>query len=172
VVGHNPVKEEAKSADRDLPSIQASDSTQASDNPKPPHLDKLIETYQKAKDDYYILEVTESHGKQTNNVRFLRDTAENLLRYLESVDKDHHLIHELEDIVESSKAHANELAGGRKRKFERVTSGSRGSPSPSPYRPNGYYGDSYGGYDRHSRWDRYVPKSGWDHSRAFDSYRP
>jgi hypothetical protein len=172
VVDHAPVKKATRSTGHDLAIIPTANPTQGSDNNKPPHLDKLIETYEKAKGDYYILEVTESHGKQTSSVRFLRDTAENLLRYLESVDKGHNLIHELEQIIETSKTHANELAGGRKRKFERGNSGSRGSPSPSPYRPYGYYGESHGGYDRNSRWDRYVPKKGWNDSRNLDSYRP
>lgn len=119
-----------------------------------------------------MLKVTESHGKRTNNVRFLRDTAENLLRYLKSVDKNHDMIPELEDIVRSSQAQATILAGGRKRKFERDDSGSRGSLSPSRYRPYSYYGGRYGGYDRHYRLDRYVPKNEWEHSRGLDSYRP
>ncbi|KAJ5841757.1 hypothetical protein N7534_011587 [Penicillium rubens] len=166
------------------------EDTQASKSPqtKSEHVDKLIQVYQKAKADYYILEVTESHRKRTNSVRFLRDTAENLLRYLKSVDKDHDLIPEIEDIIQVSQAHANQLAGGRKRKFEHMDSNSRGSPSPSPYRPYGYYKDQRRGYNHR---DRYVPdsvtwdhshKGGWDHShvnrrtgwdsRHLDSYRP
>ncbi|KAJ5327216.1 uncharacterized protein N7506_010318 [Penicillium brevicompactum] len=137
-------EEEIKSTDHDNASTQATDSTRDSEDSKPRHLDRLVETYQKAKEDYYVLEVTETHDKKTNSVRFLRDTAENLLRYLKNVDKDHDLIQELEDTVKSSKAHADKLAGGRKRKFEREDSSFHGSPSPSPYRPYGYYGETYG----------------------------
>ncbi|KAJ5265785.1 hypothetical protein N7524_006803 [Penicillium chrysogenum] len=168
----------------------STEDTKTSESPqtKSEHVDKLIQVYQKAKADYYILEVTESHRKRTNSVRFLRDTAENLLRYLKSVDKDHDLIPEIEGIIQVSQAHANQLAGGRKRKFEHMDSDSRGSPSLSPYRPYGYYNDQRGGYNRR---DRYVPdsvtwdhshKGGWDHShvnrrtgwdsRHLDSYRP
>ncbi|CAG8903729.1 unnamed protein product [Penicillium egyptiacum] len=162
--------------------------TSKSPQTKSHHVDKLIQVYQKAKADYYILELTESHRQRTNSVRFLRDTAENLLRYLKSVDKDHDLIPEIEDIIQVSQTHANQLAGGRKRKFEHMDSDSRGSPSLSPYRPHGYYRDQRGGYNRR---DRYVPdtitwdhshKGGWDHShvnrrtgwdsRHLDSYRP
>ncbi|KAJ5431194.1 hypothetical protein N7445_008926 [Penicillium cf. griseofulvum] len=167
---------------------KTSKSPQSSSASKSPHIEKLIRVYQKAKADYYILEVTESHRERTNSVRFLRDTAENLLRYLKAVDKDNDLIPEIEDIIQVSQAHANQLAGGRKRKFEHMDNDSRGSPSPSPYRPYLHYGNHRAGYNR---WDRYVPESdtwdhshkgGWDHShvnrrigldsRAFDSYRP
>lgn len=165
--------------------VQTSKSSEISGASKSQHVDKLIQVYQKAKADYYILEVTESHRERTNSVRFLRDTAENLLRYLMSADKDHDLIPEIEDIIQVSQTHANQLAGGRKRKFEHMDNDSRGSLSPNPYKP---YGDQRG---RRNRRDRYVPdsvtwdhshKGGWDHShvkrrigwdsRALDSYRP
>ncbi|KAJ5178273.1 uncharacterized protein N7500_000972 [Penicillium coprophilum] len=168
--------------------MKTSKSPHSSGPSKSHHIEKLIRVYQKAKADYYILEVTESHRERTNSVRFLRDTAENLLRYLKSVDKDNDLIPEIEDIIQVSQAHANQLAGGRKRKFEHTDNDSRGSPSLSPHRPYGYHGDYRAGYNR---WDRYVPendtwdhshKGAWDHShvtrrigwdsRAFDSYRP
>ncbi|KAJ5812821.1 hypothetical protein N7447_009844 [Penicillium robsamsonii] len=151
---------------------KSSKSPQSSGESKSHHIDKLIRVYQKAKADYYILEVTESHRERTNSVRFLRDTAENLLRYLKSVDKDNDLIPEIEDIIQVSQAHANQLAGGRKRKFEHTDNDSRGSSSLSPYRPYGYYGDHRAGYNR---WDRYVPendtwdhdhKGAWDHSHV------
>ncbi|KAJ5399845.1 hypothetical protein N7465_010334 [Penicillium sp. CMV-2018d] len=161
-------------------------SSQDSGASKSHHIDKLIQVYQKAKADYYILQVSENHREHTNSVRFLRDTAENLLRYLMSTDKDHDLIPEIEDIIQVSQAHASRLAGGRKRKFEHMDNDSGGSLSP--YRPHGYYRDQRGG---HNRRDRYVPdsvtwdhshKGGWDHShvnrrigwdnRALDSYRP
>ncbi|CAI7595081.1 unnamed protein product [Penicillium discolor] len=163
-------------------------SSQNSGASKSNHIDKLIQVYQKAKADYYILQVSENHRERTNSVRFLRDTAENLLRYLMSADKDHDLIPEIEDIIQVSQAHASQLAGGRKRKFEHMDNDSRGSPSLSPYRSHGYYRDQRGGPNRR---DRYVPdnitwdhshKGGWDHShvnrrigwdnRALDSYRP
>ncbi|KAJ5800173.1 uncharacterized protein N7518_002241 [Penicillium psychrosexuale] len=159
---------------------RTSKSPQSSGTSNSHHIDKLIQVYQKAKADYYILEVTESHRERTNSVRFLRDTAENLLRYLKSVNQDHDLIPEIEGIIRVSQAHANELAGGRKRKFEHVDNDSRGSPSLSPYRPYGFHRDQRRG---HKRRDRYVPDSvTWEYShvdrragrdsRALDSYRP
>ncbi|KXG47780.1 uncharacterized protein PGRI_016500 [Penicillium griseofulvum] len=158
----------------------ASKSPQSSSASKSPNTEKLIRVYQKAKADYYILEVTECHRERTNSVRFLRDTAENLLRYLKAVDKDNDLIPEIEAIIQVSQAHASQLAGGRKRKFEHMDDDSRGSPSLSPYRPYGHQLNHRGGL---KRWDRYVPGSDtWDHShvnrgigldsRTFDSYRP
>ena len=154
-------------------------SPQSSGTSNSNHIDKLIQVYQKAKADYYILEVTESHRERTNSVRFLRDTAENLLRYLKSVDQDHDLIPEIEGIIQVSQAHANQLAGGRKRKFEHADKDSRDSPSPSPYRPYGFRDQRR----RYNRRDRYTPdivtwdhshvdrRAGWD-SRVLDSYRP
>jgi hypothetical protein len=50
-------------------SDRPTEDTQASKSPqtKSEHVDKLIQVYQKAKADYYILEVTESHRKRTNS---------------------------------------------------------------------------------------------------------
>ncbi|KGO41633.1 hypothetical protein PEX1_004870 [Penicillium expansum] len=189
ILDNGPISEipiiTADSVEGTTEDVQTSKSSEISGASKSQHVDKLIQVYQKAKADYYILEVTESHRERTNSVRFLRDTAENLLRYLMSADKDHDLIPEIEDIIQVSQTHANQLAGGRKRKFEHMDNDSRGSLSPNPYKP---YGDQRG---RRNRRDRYVPdsvtwdhshKGGWDHShvkrrigwdsRALDSYRP
>ena len=156
--------------DEELISTQNSTSTRYSEDVKPPHLDNLIRVYEKAKDDNNKVGATHSHNERSNSVRFLRDTAENLLRYLKTVDEDHELIPELNDVVKSSQARAEELAGGRKRKFEH----ERRSPSMSPYRPTGYTYE----YDHRTGRGGYV-KDGWDHSRvsetwnrASDSYRP
>jgi hypothetical protein len=144
---------ETPTVERQTEDVKTSKTPQCADKKESPNLDKLIQVYQKAKADYSnILEVAESHRERSNSVRFLRDTAENLLRYLSSVDKDHELIPEIKDIIKISQAHANQLAGGRKRKFEHSDKDSRGSPSVSPYRPQ------YGERDRYlpstERWDR------------------
>lgn len=168
--------------------VETGKSSQDSGASESHHIDKLVQVYQKAKADYYILQVSDNYRERTNSVRFLRDTAENLLRYLLSTDKDNNLIPEIEDIIQVSQAHASQLAGGRKRKFDHTDNDSMGSPSLSPHRPHRYYRDQRGG---HNRRDRYVPdsiiwdhshKGGWDHShvnrrigwdgRALDSYRP
>ncbi|KAJ5561047.1 hypothetical protein N7535_009244 [Penicillium sp. DV-2018c] len=127
---------------------------QSADKQKLPNLDKLIKVYHEAKADYdHVLEVPGSHREQTNSVRFLRDTAENLLRYLNSFDPDHELIPEIENVIRVSKHQALVLAGGRKRKFERLESDSWGSPTASSYRER----YSYRGRDRYEpgteKWD-------------------
>ncbi|KAJ5123239.1 hypothetical protein N7448_009336 [Penicillium atrosanguineum] len=86
-------------------------------------LDKLIQVYHVAKADYYLGDANKSgiSDKSTDkftNVRFLRDTAENLLRCLKAQGEDHHLIPEVERVVTASCEHAERLAGGRKRIFE------------------------------------------------------
>jgi hypothetical protein len=86
-------------------------------------LDRMIQVYHAAKADYYLGDANKtgiSH-KSTDkftNVRFLRDTAENLLRCLKARTGDHHLIREVERVVTASCEHAEHLAGGRKRIFE------------------------------------------------------
>ncbi|KAJ6113525.1 hypothetical protein N7523_006842 [Penicillium sp. IBT 18751x] len=86
-------------------------------------LDKLIQVYHAAKAEYYLGDANKSgiSDKSTDkftNVRFLRDTAENLLRCLKAQMEDHPLIPEVERVVSASCEHAERLAGGRKRIFE------------------------------------------------------
>ncbi|KAJ5295513.1 hypothetical protein N7508_010334 [Penicillium antarcticum] len=165
-----PTVRTANMQDQEHESTQQSISTRYSEEAKPPYLDNLIRVYERAKDDNYKVGATHSHNERSNNVRFLRDTAENLLRYLEAFNQEHELIPELADIIKSSQARAEELAGGRKRKFEH----ERRSPSMSPWRNTGYTYE----YDHRTGRGGYA-KDGWDHSRvsenwnrAFDSYRP
>ncbi|KAJ5121663.1 uncharacterized protein N7515_009624 [Penicillium bovifimosum] len=146
--------------ERQTQDIETRKAPQSADKEKSPYLDKLLQVYQNAKADYYSLEVTEvteateSHRERTNIVvRFLRDTAENLLRYLNEVDKGNALIPEVEDIIKVSQEHANKLAGGRKRKFEHRERISRGNPTVGSYLPQYRYGVR----------DRYVPgPERWD----------
>ncbi|KAJ5770434.1 uncharacterized protein N7511_002485 [Penicillium nucicola] len=165
-----PTVKTANVQDQEPTSTQNSTSTHYSEEAKPPYLDNLIRVYERAKDDYYKSGVTHTHNERSNIVRFLRDTAENLLRYLEAFDQEHELIPELTDVIKSSQARAEELAGGRKRKFEDY----QRSPSMSPWRNTGYTYE----YDHRTGRGGYV-KDGWDHSRvsetwnrALDSYRP
>lgn len=86
-------------------------------------LDKLIRVYHIAKADYYIADanktgVSDKSTDKFSNVRFLRDTAENLLRCLKAEAGNHPLIPEVERVVTASCEHAERLAGGRKRIFE------------------------------------------------------
>lgn len=86
-------------------------------------LDKLIQVYHAAKADYYLSDanktgISDKSTDKFTNVRFLRDTAENLLRCLTAQKGDHHLMPEVERVVAASCEHAERLAGGRKRIFE------------------------------------------------------
>ncbi|KAJ5194959.1 uncharacterized protein N7498_008397 [Penicillium cinerascens] len=86
-------------------------------------LNNLIQVYHAAKADYYIADanktgISDKSTDKFSNVRFLRDTAENLLRCLKAETGDHPLVPEVERVVNASCAHAERLAGGRKRIFE------------------------------------------------------
>lgn len=87
-------------------------------------LTKLIHVYHCAKADYYISDAnktgfTDRTTDKFSNVRFLRDTAENLLRCFHSDGLDnHYLLPEVERVAAASREHAERLAGGRKRIFE------------------------------------------------------
>lgn len=81
-------------------------------------LKNLIQVYQVAKAEYYLNEATK-RGDMLISVRFLRDSAENILRHLNTGDvMEHPLLSELQDVYHASVDHATRLAGGRKRTFD------------------------------------------------------
>ncbi|OOQ88054.1 hypothetical protein PEBR_14750 [Penicillium brasilianum] len=140
-------------------------------------LDNLIRVYQEAKASVYYSDADKSgiSNKETdkfNNVRFLRDSAENLCRHMKAHGHESHpLMPEVEKMVEISAKHAEHLAGGRKRVFEvsededsrpvgphwrwqRRESGRHSKRPRDSYRPN---------YE--SRRDRYEPDDDYDDRR-------
>ncbi|KAE8131694.1 hypothetical protein BDV38DRAFT_12969 [Aspergillus pseudotamarii] len=81
-------------------------------------VDRLLEVYHRAKDEYYKALQTEGFvGIET--VRFLRDTAENILRYLHANGlSDHTSIPDVEQVFLIARDKATQLTGGRKRHFD------------------------------------------------------
>ncbi|KAJ5371073.1 uncharacterized protein N7496_007165 [Penicillium cataractarum] len=121
-------------------------------------LENLIRVYQEAKARVYYSDADKSgiSNKETDkfsNVRFLRDTAENLCRHMKAHGHESHpLMPEVEKIVDISAKHAEHLAGGRKRVFE--------APEDEDSRPVGHH------------WRRQRRESGRHSKRPRDSYRP
>ncbi|KAJ5159765.1 uncharacterized protein N7482_006769 [Penicillium canariense] len=129
-------------------------------------LDKLIRVYQDAKADFYFSDANKSGvsnkcNDKFNNVRFLRDTAENLYRHMKANNLESHpLLPEVTKTVNVSQQHAEHLAGGRKRIFElnpNEDTRPRGPRFKRQRREREHHGREHPG----RRPDRYV-----------DSYRP
>ncbi|KAB8233783.1 uncharacterized protein BDW43DRAFT_310792 [Aspergillus alliaceus] len=79
---------------------------------------RLLDVYNGAKDEYYKALQTEGYVS-IDNARFLRDTAENALRYLQANGmSDHTSVLDLEQIFKTARDKATELTGGRKRHFD------------------------------------------------------
>ncbi|CAI7581033.1 unnamed protein product [Penicillium manginii] len=110
-------------------------------------LENLIQVYQAAKADYYLGDADKSgiSSKKTDkfsNVRFLRDSSENLLRYMRSEGHGNHpLVSEVENVADASRGHAEHLAGC-KRSYERQA-GSNDAHSPRPRKRRRRVVDSY-----------------------------
>ena len=144
--------------------------------------DRMIDVYQKAKLDYYLADAKKQLNK-FSLVRFLRDTAENLLLQLGSAGFSHHpLVPELREVVGVSRAHAVQLSG-RKRVFE--DEGPRTNPdsasahfapgSPDASDPFGGppAGSPRGGFpSRRPSSGRGSGSSRHHRGRGVDSYRP
>ncbi|KAL4946337.1 hypothetical protein BDV06DRAFT_208809 [Aspergillus oleicola] len=79
---------------------------------------RLLEVYQRAKDDY--LTTKERDGVESlDAVRFLRDSAENALRYLHANgQQDHPWMRDLEQTFAIAREKTEQLLGGRKRHFD------------------------------------------------------
>ncbi|PLN82088.1 hypothetical protein BDW42DRAFT_85675 [Aspergillus taichungensis] len=103
-------------------------------NPQPPNdevqnrITRLLSTYQTAKDDYFG-SLQQSDMVSMDAARFLRDTAENTLRYLRSnelAEENVELITELEYTFAAARDKATALSGGRKRHFDEGDDGGGG----------------------------------------------
>ncbi|GLI81873.1 hypothetical protein PoHVEF18_010267 [Penicillium ochrochloron] len=154
-------------------------------------LGKLIRVYQEAKADFYFSDADKSGisnkcNDKFNNVRFLRDTAENLLRHMKAQGHDSHpLMPEVEKMIAVSGRHAEHLSGGRKRVFELPEDADtrpvgsrwkyqrrehRNERFIDRYRPGrGSHGDRYEPEDRYDRRDRYDRDHRDDRHRDDDS---
>ncbi|GAB1193789.1 hypothetical protein APSETT444_003018 [Aspergillus pseudonomiae] len=81
-------------------------------------MDRLLEVYHRAKDEYYKALQTEGFVS-LDTVRFLRDTAENVLRYLHANGlSDHTSVPDVEQVFLIARDKATQLTGGRKRHFD------------------------------------------------------
>ncbi|KAL1886661.1 hypothetical protein Plec18167_000594 [Paecilomyces lecythidis] len=106
---------------------------------------RMLDTYIKAKEDYHATSGA-SRFEKLDAVKFLRDTAENTLNYLQVHGlADHAFVPELQRSFEMAKDVATSLSNGRKRRFEihegRGYSGGRGRHG-NKY-PRGRSGDFY-----------------------------
>ncbi|PYH90256.1 hypothetical protein BO71DRAFT_388027 [Aspergillus ellipticus CBS 707.79] len=80
--------------------------------------DRLIEVYRSAKNEYYG-EKKRDGAEGLGLVRYLRDTAENTLLYLQGNGmSDHPLIPDIKYSFEMAKDKAAQLSGGRGRRFD------------------------------------------------------
>lgn len=78
---------------------------------------RLWTVYDQAKEEFYAIAEPNSIAKQ-KAAKFLRDTAENTLQYLQDRHGDLRLLREVETNLEVSKHIAMALHGGKKRKFD------------------------------------------------------
>lgn len=89
------------------------------------NVNRMLHTYFRAKNDFYTKhESTRSlyDPKLADAAKFLRDSAENALSYLEAQELssscDSDLLLELRAVFDFAKSKAIEILGGRKRRFE------------------------------------------------------
>lgn len=114
-----------------------------------PKLARLWGVYETAREDYLAV-ADKNNDDAMNAARFLRDTAENTLGYLENKNVDPIMLAELNGTYQMAKATAVSLAGGKKRKFDPVDMDDvKGTPrAPSNFgrrsRPR-----RHGGANRH-----------------------
>jgi hypothetical protein len=174
------------------PSIERSYLT--ADPDREPRLTNLWNVYQRAKADYLVVANHQNHTTATA-ARFLRDTAENILSYLENKTTDPVMMEELNATYRMAKEAAVSLTGGKKRKFdvgeaEREMGARRGHGSlpdrlghggsqryggirrsRSPARYSGGYGGpaGYPAAETQSRGPSGIP---FGYSRPVDSYHP
>jgi hypothetical protein len=78
---------------------------------------RLWTVYEQAKGEFFAVPDPFCAKKQAT-ARFLRDTAENTLQYLQDKAVDPQLLEELETALNVANRSANAFHGGRKRKFE------------------------------------------------------
>ncbi|KAL4951847.1 hypothetical protein BDW69DRAFT_186020 [Aspergillus filifer] len=110
---------------------------------------RLLEVYQQAKNDYLTTKERDNFDS-LDAVRFLRDSAENALRYLRANgQQDHPWVPDLEQTFNIARDKTAQLLGGRKRHFDEDNRGrrrpvhrrslirKRGRRNIDSYRPHG-----------------------------------
>jgi hypothetical protein len=80
-------------------------------------LQRLIDTYDTSCKEFFEAE-DRGEEKAGSAARYLRDTAENLLTYLHETNIDPAKLREVENMRDTAKAAAEQLKGGRVRKFD------------------------------------------------------
>ncbi|KAL4867136.1 hypothetical protein BDV12DRAFT_198484 [Aspergillus spectabilis] len=120
---------------------------------------RLLEVYQKAKDDYFSTKARDGVDS-LSAVRFLRDSAENTLRYLHSNGlSSHSWVPDLEHTFTVARDKTAQILGGRNRHFE---DDNRHKAARA-----------HGGRKRHFNEDKRGKKySHKRNRRVIDSYRP
>ena len=120
-------------------------------HPHPPNdeiqnrITRLLSTYQTAKDDYFG-PLQQSGMVSMDAARFLRDTAENTLRYLRInglAEENGGLVTDLEYTFAAARDKATALSGGRKRHFDEGDGGGRGGGRSGRKRSRRVMMDSY-----------------------------
>ncbi|KAL5337725.1 hypothetical protein BJX70DRAFT_399360 [Aspergillus crustosus] len=120
---------------------------------------RLLEVYQQAKNEYFNTK-TKDGVDSLSAVRFLRDSAENTLRYLHANGlANHSCVPELEQTFVGARDKTAQILGGRNRYFE----------DENRYRST----RAHGGRRHHYEEDRKGKKHSYKrHRRPIDSYRP
>src|ERR1700743_1733129 len=86
-----------------------------------PKLAAMWSVYEMARADYLVaLNKNPSREKVISTAKFLRDTAENILLYLENKTADALMITELEGTFTHAKTTVVCMTGGKNRKFDRA----------------------------------------------------
>lgn len=135
----------------------------------------MLRTYFQAKNDFYArleLDYTDvdDSSKNADAAKFLRDSAENVLSYLQAQDliaslraddKCHGLVMELETVFAFAKTKAIDFLGGRKRRFEvesrykGASSTGNGGPNKMDCEKRRFGGDRYVGKYEKYLWHPY-----------------
>lgn len=84
----------------------------------PDHMKTFLQKYFTAKKEFYNLQ-SDNREVNARAAKYLRDTAENFLLYLERDSQSPaYLLHELQEVFEYSKRMTVAFMGGKKRRFE------------------------------------------------------
>ncbi|KAJ5713611.1 uncharacterized protein N7483_010792 [Penicillium malachiteum] len=140
---------------------------------------KLSKVYREALVNYYLADANKSgvSDKATDkfsNVRFLRDTAENLLRTAgDEGMRGTRFYEDVERVRDASCEHAQWLAGGRKRTFDEGGRGNRDHWEPGlPDEENDEQEPPAEYNPRKRRAPHRTGRSQRDRREYYDSYRP